>query len=70
MVVAVDAAAWGERVVQRFVAEKNIQHFNMLLEGETDESRRAVLQRMIHEEEAKLAELPPQGAPAEPGQAH
>lgn len=51
----------GELVVQRFMAEKNIQNFKVLLERETDEAQRAVLMRMIREEEAKLAALPPSG---------
>jgi hypothetical protein len=46
-------------VVQRFIAEKNIQHFKNLLAREVDERRREVLRRMIGEEEVKLAASPP-----------
>ncbi len=40
--------------MQNFVAKQNIQRFNEMLAGETDEERRALLKRMIADEEAKL----------------
>jgi hypothetical protein len=43
-------------VVQRFIADQNIQHFKAALAHEKDESRRAVLERLLAEEEAKLAQ--------------
>lgn len=54
--------------MHRFVTEKNIEHFKLLLAKEADETRKAMLRRMIREEEAKLAELDPRdsGAPAGP----
>jgi hypothetical protein len=41
--------------MQKFVANQNIQHFRELLARETDPRQRELLQRMIREEEAKLA---------------
>ncbi len=37
------------------IAKTNIEHFKKLLESETDEAKRAVLQRLLAEEEQKLA---------------
>ena len=42
--------------MQRFIAEQNIHHFKDLLAQEQDPSRREMLERMIAEEELKLAE--------------
>jgi hypothetical protein len=42
--------------MKKFVAEQNIAHFKHLLDSEPDERQRALLQRMIAEEEAKLGE--------------
>ena len=41
--------------MDRTVARLNIEHFRRLLAKETDESRRQILQRLLAEEEAKLA---------------
>jgi hypothetical protein len=43
-------------IVQKFIAEQNIQHFKASLARETDEGRRALLRRLLAEEEVKLAE--------------
>lgn len=40
--------------MQRFVATQNIQHFKEMLGREADPDRRALLEGMIAEEEAKL----------------
>ncbi|MEJ2623813.1 MAG: hypothetical protein P8Z80_04505 [Pseudolabrys sp.] len=45
--------------MQRTVAQLNVEHFRRLLAKETDETRRATLQRLLAEEEAKLAERGP-----------
>ncbi|HZV03627.1 MAG TPA: hypothetical protein VE999_00925 [Gemmataceae bacterium] len=37
------------------IAKANIEHFKKLLETETDEKKRAVLQDLLAEEELKLA---------------
>jgi hypothetical protein len=37
------------------IAKANIEHFKKLLETETDETKRAVLKRLLAEEELKLA---------------
>jgi hypothetical protein len=42
--------------VQKFVAEQNIHNFRASLARETDAERRAMLERLIAEEAAKLAE--------------
>jgi len=36
------------------IAKANIEHFKKLLETETDEKKRAVLKRLLAEEELKL----------------
>jgi hypothetical protein len=43
--------------MDRDIARLNIEHFRKLLERETDESRRAMLLRLLSEEEAKLRAL-------------
>jgi hypothetical protein len=43
--------------MDRDIARLNIEHFRKLLERETDESRRAMLLRLLAEEEAKLNAL-------------
>ena len=40
-----------------WIAKANIDHFKKLLETEKDPQRRAVIERELVEEEAKLAEL-------------
>ena len=40
-----------------WIARANIEHFKKLLETEKDPRRRAVIERELAEEEAKLAEL-------------
>jgi hypothetical protein len=40
--------------VHKFVAEQNIHNFRASLARETDAERRAMLERLIAEEEAKL----------------
>ena len=42
--------------MQQFVAEQNIHHFKDLLVREQDPARRELLERMIAEEELKLAD--------------
>lgn len=41
----------------RWVAEQNIARYRQMLLAEQDEAARQVLQRLLDEEEAKLAEL-------------
>jgi hypothetical protein len=43
------------------VARLNIEHFRRLLATETDEQRRTFLQKLLAEEEAKLAGTPGRG---------
>ncbi len=45
--------------MDRTVARLNIEHYRRLLAKETDETRRQTLQRLLTEEEAKLAEPKP-----------
>jgi hypothetical protein len=40
-----------------WIARANIEHFKKLLETEKDPQRRAMIERELAEEEAKLAEL-------------
>jgi len=40
-----------------WIARANIEHFKRLLETESDPQRRAVIEKELAEEEAKLAEL-------------
>ena len=37
------------------IAKANIEHFKKLLETETDEQKRSVLERLLAEEKSKLA---------------
>ena len=41
--------------MDRFVAHQNIEHYRDMLAKEPDEHKRAVLARLLAEEEAKLA---------------
>ncbi|MEJ2377890.1 MAG: hypothetical protein P8Y71_21695 [Pseudolabrys sp.] len=41
--------------MDRTVARLNIEHYRRLLANETDEQRRQTIQRLLAEEEAKLA---------------
>jgi len=41
--------------MDRTVAHLNIEHYRRLLAVETDEAKRKVLQKLLAEEEAKLA---------------
>jgi hypothetical protein len=45
--------------VDRTVARLNIEHFRRLLATETDQQRRQLLQKLLAEEEAKIAENRP-----------
>ena len=44
-----------------WIAKANIDHFKKLLETEKDPRKRAVIERELAEEEAKLAALKKQG---------
>jgi len=52
--------------MQRFVARQNIQHFKEMLAAETDPARRALFERMIAEEEAKLESPNRRSEPEDP----
>jgi len=43
----------------RTIIELNIKHYRNLLKSETDASKRQTIERLLAEEEAKLAKLPP-----------
>jgi hypothetical protein len=43
----------------RTIIELNIKHYRDLLKNETDASKRQTIERLLAEEEAKLAKLPP-----------
>jgi len=45
--------------MDRTVARLNIEHYRRLLARETDETRRQLLQRLLAEEEAKIADSQP-----------
>lgn len=45
--------------MDRSVARLNIEHYRRLLARETDENRRQTLQRLLAEEEAKIADFQP-----------
>jgi hypothetical protein len=45
--------------MDRMIARLNVEHVRQLLAKETDETRRQILQRLLAEEEAKLAEPRP-----------
>ncbi len=47
----------GMTAVDRTIARLNIEHYRKLLANETDKTRRFTLQRLLAEEEAKLAVL-------------
>ncbi len=44
-----------ERGMDAAIAKANIEHFKKLLETETDAAKRGVLERLLAEEELKLA---------------
>ena len=53
---------WGEEELRHhhmpdWIARANIQHFKKLLETEKDPQKRAMIERELAEEEAKLAAL-------------
>jgi len=52
--------------MDRSVAHLNIQRYRRLLAEEADDAKRALLQRLLAEEEAKLANLPPPPAVSRP----
>ncbi|WP_213770545.1 hypothetical protein [Bradyrhizobium sp. dw_78] len=41
--------------MDRTVASLNIEHFKKLLEAETDPKKRGIIERLLAEEEAKVA---------------
>ena len=41
--------------MDEFIAKANIEHFKLLLKTETDEKKRRVLERLLADEELKLA---------------
>ena len=43
--------------MDKAVAQLNIEHYRKLLSTETDQTKRTTLQRLLAEEEAKLAAL-------------
>jgi hypothetical protein len=45
------------RAVDRTVADLNIAHFKKLLAAETDSVKRQTIERLLAEEEAKLARI-------------
>jgi hypothetical protein len=48
-----------EATVDRTVADLNIAHFKKLLSAETDPVKRGTIERLLAEEEAKLAHAQP-----------
>jgi hypothetical protein len=48
-------AANAEALMDRFVARQNIEHYRDMLAKEPDEQRRAMIARLLAEEEARLA---------------
>jgi hypothetical protein len=48
-----------EAAVDRTVADLNIAHFKKLLSAEVDPAKRRTIERLLAEEEAKLAQVPP-----------
>ncbi len=46
-----------ERGMQRTVAQLNIDHFRKRLSEEADDAKRQMLQKLLAEEEARLAKL-------------
>jgi hypothetical protein len=53
--------------MDRTVARLNIEHLRQQLAQETDQTRRATLQRLLAEQEAKLAEPGPKERKRRPG---
>ena len=49
--------------MDKAVAELNIEHYRKLLVTETEPSKRATVERLLAEEEAKLAALTNKGGP-------
>jgi hypothetical protein len=43
----------------RTIIELNIKHYKNLLKSETDALKRQTIEKLLAEEEAKLAKLPP-----------
>ncbi len=43
--------------MEKFIAERNISHFEELLRNESDMNERRILESMLREERAKLAAL-------------
>ena len=48
-----------------FTAEQNIANFRRLLETETDPKKRAIIEQLLRQEEAKIVQIYP--TPAGPG---
>jgi hypothetical protein len=46
-----------EGTVDKTIAQLNIEHYRRLLSSETDEAKRQTLQRLLAEEEEKLAQI-------------
>ncbi len=46
-------------VSARTIIELNIKHYRDLLKNETDASKRQTIAKLLAEQEAKLAKLPP-----------
>jgi Ser-tRNA(Ala) deacylase AlaX len=44
-------------VMKRFIAEANIEHFRRKLAEESDPKKRAIIQRLLDEEQEKLAAI-------------
>jgi len=49
--------------MDRTVADLNIEHFRRLLAAEIDPARRQVLDRLLAEEQTKLASMPTRSKP-------
>ena len=47
-----------KQVMDRTVADLNIEHFRKLLASETDPAKRQTIERLLAEEEAKLGRAP------------
>lgn len=48
--------------MDRTVADLNIAHFRKLLANETDPVKRHTIERLLAEEEAKIAHIPPKSS--------
>jgi hypothetical protein len=57
LICAERCRAGGSTNMERFVAEQNIAHFRDLLWGDLSPDERAVIEKLLAEEEAKLREL-------------